>query len=37
MIGGPCMENEILNEINKEEVYNDIKDWLDSRLNEKEN
>lgn len=27
--------HEILNEINKEEVYNDIKEWMDSRLNEK--
>lgn len=27
--------HEILNEINKEEVYNDIREWMDSRLNEK--
>lgn len=27
--------HEILNEINKEEVYIDIKDWLETRINEK--
>jgi len=28
--------HEILNELNKEEVYNDIKEWLGSRLDEKD-
>ena len=27
--------HEILNEINKEEVYSDIKDWMETRINEK--